>query len=329
MRTRTKILLAFISLIPGQLLRAQSDAQFTQYFAVPGYYNPAVQGNTDFLDIKGAARLQWAGIEGAPKTFALVAGMPIVLFEKHRIGAGLQVYHESIGLYRTLNAALQISYKIPLYKGLLSIGLQPGFLSQTFKGSEIFIPGEDETSSPPDDNLPTQDIKGSTFDLGAGIWYSKTNWWVGFSALHIMSPTIRFKSGLGNTSNEGGSELEFSTPAAYYLMAGCNIPIKNTLFEIKPSILLRHSSGHTSGEITALASWRKMFTGGVSYRWKDAVSFILSVDIKGVYVGYSYDYPLSAISRASSGSHELVAGYRMKLDLGKGQKYKYKSIRIM
>ena len=41
---------------------AQVDAQLTQYWAVPAYYNPAATGNTDFIHITGVSRLQWVGI---------------------------------------------------------------------------------------------------------------------------------------------------------------------------------------------------------------------------------------------------------------------------
>ncbi|MFG6424342.1 MAG: type IX secretion system membrane protein PorP/SprF, partial [Paramuribaculum sp.] len=47
------------------------------------------------------------------------------------------------------------------------------------------------------------------------------------------------------------------------------------------------------------------------------------------YAGYTYEYPLSEISKASSGSHELLAGYSFKLDLSDKNRHKHKSIRIL
>ncbi|MDE5921184.1 MAG: type IX secretion system membrane protein PorP/SprF, partial [Paramuribaculum sp.] len=47
------------------------------------------------------------------------------------------------------------------------------------------------------------------------------------------------------------------------------------------------------------------------------------------FLGYAYDYPTGKISRASSGSHEIFAGYAMKLDLGDKNRHKQKSIRFM
>ena len=50
-------------------VKAQNDVQFTQYWAVPTYYNPAAAGDIEFIRIRGGARMQWLGIENAPKSF--------------------------------------------------------------------------------------------------------------------------------------------------------------------------------------------------------------------------------------------------------------------
>ena len=83
----------------------------------------------------------------------------------------------------------------------------------------------------------------------------------------------------------------------------------------------------TAGEVSARARYRKFLSAGVGYRWDDAVIITLAAEIKNFYVGYSYDYAVSGIHSASSGSHEFVVGYSLKLDLG--EKNRHKSIRIM
>ena len=56
---------------------------------------------------------------------------------------------------------------------------------------------------------------------------------------------------------------------------------------------------------------------------------MIGAEYKGFFIGYSYDYPTSAISKASSGSHEIFAGYSLKLNMSEKNKNKHKSIRIM
>ena len=37
--------------------KAQSDAQFSQYYQVKNYYNPAAIGTSDLLNIRGGMRM--------------------------------------------------------------------------------------------------------------------------------------------------------------------------------------------------------------------------------------------------------------------------------
>lgn len=69
--------------------------------------------------------------------------------------------------------------------------------------------------------------------------------------------------------------------------------------------------------------------GGLSYRWKDAMVIMIGAEYRNFIAGYAYDYPVSAIVKASSGSHEVFLGYSLKLDFSDKNKNKHKSIRIL
>ena len=56
---------------------------------------------------------------------------------------------------------------------------------------------------------------------------------------------------------------------------------------------------------------------------------MVSAEFKGFFLGYSFDYALTDINRASSGSHEIFLGYKLKLDFSEKNKNKHKSIRIL
>ncbi len=57
----------------------QTDAQLSQYYAVPTFYNPAAAGSGagDMMRLRGGARLQWVGIDNAPMTFMLAGDKSI------------------------------------------------------------------------------------------------------------------------------------------------------------------------------------------------------------------------------------------------------------
>ena len=147
----------------------QVDAGFTQYFEVPSYYNPAAIGLTDNLRIRGGSRLQWMGIPKAPKTFIANADMPVKLFGK-RIGVGLIMQQESMGLYNNLTIGAMGAYKLKLFKGELSIGARIGLFDESFRGSEVILPDDNDYHQSADDAIPTTDVHGTAFDIaGKGI----------------------------------------------------------------------------------------------------------------------------------------------------------------
>lgn len=305
---------------------AQSDAQFSQYYQVKSYYNPAAIGTSDLLNIRGGARLQWVGIDNAPKSFAATAEMPLKLFRK-RFGVGLLMQQESMGLYKNLTVGVQAGYKIKLFKGELTAGIQLGFINESFKGSEVVLPDGDNYHQGNDEAIPMNDLNGNAFDIGAGIYYTRGIWWGGLSMTHITQPVISLKSDTGDNSLE--KNYEFQVGRTLYFMAGCNIQIKNTLFEVMPSVLVKSDFTFTTGEATARVRYNKFLTAGIGYRYNDAVTISLGAEIKGFYLGYAYDYATSAIAKASSGSHEIFAGYSLKLDFSEKNKNKHKSIRIL
>lgn len=311
-------------------MKGQVDAQFTQYWAVPNYYNPAATGTIDYVRIMGGSRLQWVGIPKAPQTFLVTADSPFKIFGK-RVGAGVVLMQESIGLYNTMAAGAQFSYKMKLLKGTLSIGVQLGMLDEKFKGSQVVLPDNTTTSSDgstssstTDDGIPTTDIHGTSFDANFGVYYSHKYFWASLSGTHLTQPTISMSAD-GST----GKIYEFQAGRTYYFMAGSNIQIKNTLIELQPSMMVKSDFHITQAEITARMRYNKFLSGGLAYRWKDAVSVMIGAEYKNFFLGYSFDYPISEISKVSNGSHEVMLGYKLKLDLGDKNKNKHKSIRIM
>ena len=81
-------------------VRAQFDARFSQYWAVPGYYHPGWAGQTDNkLNIYGSYGMQLMGFTRAPRVMYFGADMPFTLFKKQQ-GAGVGFFNEAIGLFR-------------------------------------------------------------------------------------------------------------------------------------------------------------------------------------------------------------------------------------
>lgn len=311
---------------------AQTDAQLSQYWAAPTLYNPAAAGSGmgDMMRLRAGARLQWLGVENAPMSFMLAGDMPFKFINK-RWGVGVVAMQESAGLYRGLSVGAQLAFKLRKLGGEWSFAVQPGIYDQSFKGTEVYLPDNDDYHESTDEGIPMQDLHGTAFDIAAGIRYEHKHFYAGVSCTHLTSPTIRMSAGDQGGGSETSSDqrYEFQAARTLYFTAGSNISIKNTLFEIMPSILVKSDFTFTTGQIDIRGRWKKFLSLGVGYRWKDGVVISLGAEIKNFYLGYSYDYSTSAISRVSSGSHELFLGYALKINLSEKNKNRHKSIRIM
>lgn len=104
----------------------------------------------------------------------------------------------------------------------------------------------------------------------------------------------------GSESNES-QEYEIPIDRTLYFTAGSNIPLKNTLFELQPSLIVMTDLTDFTGQVDMRARYNRMFSFGLGYRWKSGVNVSLGAEFKNFYLGYSYEYPLSAIAKASSG----------------------------
>jgi len=287
------------------------------YWASPTAFNPATAGCDSALHITAFDRMQWLGVKDAPQTFFVSADLPVMLGRNKRSGLGLSILNDKAGLFTTTLVNAQLNYSLKLFGGRLAIGAQPAFVNQSFDGSGVYIPsGEAWVDSK--DVIPTSEVSGMAFDLGAGAYYEWRRYYIGISAQHLLSSQLE----LGDYAY-----TEF-TPT-FYFYAGGNIPLKRTLFILQPSLLIKSTFQFTQYDITLRTLWNHKFWGGVTYRPGDAMVLMVGADIEHIRLGYAYDVPLSQMSLAGGGSHELLATYTLHIDLDKQKRRGNKSIRIL
>jgi len=307
--------LAFFLLL-SERSRAQVDAQFSQYFDVLNYYNPAAAGKDNVLRVSGIDRMQWVGVRNAPQSFFFSVDTPFKLFNRKQ-GVGICFFNESIGLFTNRSFSLQYALKIKLFGGELSIGPQLGFFDQGFDASKIYIPSSEYHQSS-EDGIPTSSGQGMTFDAALGAFYTHKNYYVGLSTTHMMESTIQLDS-----------KTTTYLPRAFYFLGGCNIPLKKSLIDLQPSLMVKSDLITTQLDVTLRGWFNKRFSGGLTWRPGDAVVVLLGAKIKSIQVGYSYDISISTMAGASNGSHELGMSYCFDLKNLNNSKNKHKSVRIL
>ena len=323
-RVLRHIILVALCVLPF-VAQAQTDIQLSQYWAAPSYYNAGATGQGDKMNFLVGTRQQWIGIEGAPSSFWGRADMPLRFLGGHH-GVGIAFSSTQEGLFSNMVIGAQYAYKLKIKKSFLCFGVQLGLVDQKFDGSKVEIPSSDHHTPPgEDEDIPTTEVSGMAFDAAFGVYYVHPYFHVGLSATHLTEPTVRYQD--SGSENENG--FEFFVPRQFYFMAGGNIPLRNPLYEVQPSMMVSTDLNVFTAEATVRLRYNKLFWGGIGYRWNDAVSVMLGAEFKGFIVGYSYDLPVTAVLKASSGSHEVFVGYSMKLDLSDKNKTKHKSIRIL
>ena len=99
----------------------------------------------------------------------------------------------------------------------------------------------------------------------------------------------------------------------YILNGGYKFDIGSD-FQIEPALLLRWKSpAPIQADVSVWAYYKEMIWLGVTYRTDDAVSFGLGYNYNDILmIGYSYDYTTSFLSTYSSGSHEIMLGFKFK-----------------
>ena len=304
--------------------RAQSDVAFSHFWVGKGYYNPAAAGELNAIHMNLGSRMQWVDFRRAPMNFYLTVDAPFK-FMGMRVGTGVKAEFERIGLYTNTRIGAQLAYKRKIGRNMMiSVGIQPGIFSQTFRGKEVFMPEGDEAHQGNDEAIPKQDVSGTAFDANVGIFFSHPRYWAGVAVTHVTDPSIELK-----VSRESIDFYEFKVSRGYNFMAGGNIPINNTLFEIQPSAMFLMAQKAWTAQVATMVRYNRMLNIGVGYRWKDAVTALIGVNLKDAYIGYAYDYPVSSISKATFGSHEVFVTYNVKLENKEKNKNKQKSVRLM
>jgi len=333
-------LLSVIILTGFHSLKAQFDAQLSNYWAAIDYFNPAYAGQTGNLEATLISRMQWVGIEGAPRTTILTAQMPYSFMGRVH-GVGASMYNDRQGLFSVSMYSGQYAWMKKTKKGKFSIGIQVGYINQSFDGTKVEIP-EDDYHNTIDEAIPTSLVSGTTIDAGLGLFFSKEKWFAGLSVNHLLAPTLDLTE-----------THVFEIPRTYYFTAGYNIQLSNPLLELRPTVLVKTmemSSLYLDGDslvekvetdlmkamlrntqvdVSLRMIYNKLFWGGLSWRKGDAATIMLGGKIKMIEAGYAYDFPISRIIKASTGSHEVFIRYTMDIDLNKRAKNKHKSVRIL
>jgi len=276
-------------------LRAQQDAQYTQYMYNTVSVNPAYAGSRGNLSIAALHRSQWLGLEGAPKTQTLNLHSPIGY---RGVGLGLSIVNDQIGPTSETYFDADFSYTIQLAaEKRLSFGLKGSVHLLDIRFSEL-------TTDPnnPDATLQDDIQNRLSPNVGAGVYYHTETFYAGLSVPRFLE-TTHFEESSLSTAKE---QMNF------YFITGYVWDF-HPLWKFKPTLLSKLTLGAPlQVDVSANFMYNEKFIMGAAYRWDAAVSAMVGFNISPAFlIGLAYDRETTELGGAifNDGSFEVILRY--------------------
>jgi type IX secretion system PorP/SprF family membrane protein len=290
---KMKNIISFLFLVIGLSTHAQQDPLFTQYMFNKLLVNPAYAGSQEELSIDLLSRIQWVGIDGAPRTTSIAAH---TLLKESKVGLGLYMVRDELG--PTINQGIMgtYSYRIRTNNGWFSFGIQGGIKYFDFDWNAI-------RARDPDPMFYPQDVKKITPDANIGVYYQTPRFFAGLSSKQLLENEY----GVG----EVNGETTFSRLARhYYGMAGTVIPFNDKIL-FRPSLLAKFvKDAPVQMDFNASFLFSDIFWIGASFRTEKAVVFLTEFRLNHfLRLGYSFDLYLNELQLHNKGSHEFRLGF--------------------
>jgi len=275
--------------------------------------NPAYAGYKEEWFLQSTVRTQWTGMPGAPRTAQLsVDG--VTNSESKRVGLGLQMTADKLGPQMNTSLYANYAYRIQLDAEdtkRLSFGLAAGITQFALDGSLL-------SPTDPDDRLIYNETETKYVpDVRFGLYYSSPRFYLGFSVMDMLAPSIL----------KNDSALNILRRQHYYLIAGTLFDLTESL-RVRPGLLFKEDlKGPSCLDLNTMFIFKNRFWFGASYRtginlwdkkYNESQSLTLLNSFSGIVqfqvserlrIGYSYDYMMNGLNSAQQGTHEISIGW--------------------
>jgi type IX secretion system PorP/SprF family membrane protein len=302
------LLIISIFLILALQTNAQQRPQFSQYMLNNFLINPAIAGIEDYADVRVSNRRQWQGLDGAPVTYYLTAhtslnkGASGTKYHKglaHH-GVGVSFHTDKTGPLRRTALMGSYAYHMPVTRTInVSAGASAGVIRNSINSSELKL------ANPSDPLLGSGNISNSVLDLNLGLWLYSQNFSVGVAGAQLLENA-------GSFEPEGSRNPSLDLQRHYFITGSYRItPTPD--FDVIPSVMVKLADpSPTSIDGSLRVLYKKQFWVGAGYRHEDALVAMVGVYVNPLIdVSYSYDATLSNLNRVSSGTHEVVVGFKL------------------
>ncbi len=252
----------------------QQDSYYTLYKYNMNIINPAYAGIQPQMDINMGFRMQWIGIEGAPKTQFFSLTKPL----GKNLGIGFSVVNDKVFVLQQTDVSMDASYHIKLSEEmLLYFGL---------KGGGSFVNIDLSKAGVVNDPLFTENQSFFNPTLGAGVYVKNKRFYITISTPNFLS---------GERYEKEGNVPVAATDALHlYVGGGYTMPLSDKI-NFTPSVMMRYVAGAPSSyDFSGAIDFLKTASIGVNYRLNESVAVFGMVKvISQMQFGLSYEYGVS------------------------------------
>jgi type IX secretion system PorP/SprF family membrane protein len=301
------------------------DINFSQFYELPLLRNPALAGIfSGDVRITSAYRTQWQSVTTPYRTIGLGIEYkkPINRTSNDFFTIGLQATNDIAGDSRL--SRMQVFPVFNFHKSLntekdmyLSAGLMGGPVMQRFDPSKLSFDDQFVNGSYSPSN-PTKQVFTNTgftyWDVAAGLNFSSvagedTRYYFGAGLFHFTKPKVAFQkqydiilnpkwvinAGLSKPISDINKIIFY---ADYFRQGGARL--------IQGGLLLSHDFIEVEG------NQKIALSGGLFYRYKDALIPVIKLDYNKLGLGLNYDVNISKLKSASQyrGSFEITLSYK-------------------
>jgi type IX secretion system PorP/SprF family membrane protein len=289
-----RFILSILSMsIPLQLL-GQMFPLSDHYIYNALVINPAFAGCHDALSATLSYRNQWVGFKDAPKSLNLSIHTPV---KNDRIGLGLLIENNSIGIYKETSFIGNYAYRMELYNGKIALGLGFGVTVYNIAWNELDATDADDVQLM---NNPTSAVL-PAFSLGT--YYYTKKYFIGISLPLFLSHEPDQSTGNFKIKNDFSGYN-------YFFTGGYEVGISPHV-KLLPSLLIKYHPNHVVQiDYNAQINLKDRIWIGIGYRNSDMLTGMLQCQLNDqLRMAYSYDFDTGTIGKYRNGSHEIVLSY--------------------
>lgn len=275
---------------------AQSEPMYSQYMFNMLNVNPAYAGSRGVTSVSALFRKQWVDMPGAPQTTVISLETSQ---REGRVGLGLQLMDDKIGIERTTGLLASYAFRIPVSeKGVLSFGLRGGLINYRANFTEV-------NTFVQNDPVFNQNVAGFLPAAGAGIHYTTDRFYAGVSIPSLLETKLNVRQQADVKSGSLKNLHFFYTMGAVFDL--------NDEVKLKPSILIKRVNGApVQYDINANFWLKDMIAFGVSYRSKSAIVGLIEWQLNDqLRFGYSYDHNINNLRPYSLSTHEMMLRFEL------------------